>query len=364
MIIHAGIAFNYLLLQISLWWLFHTSTLFWKILFPFHARSFVSSYGTKHIFVACIIAGIGIPLVPIIASMADFAMRVNSDPVLLRRGVTFASGGLGYGLIRFPPIICSGTNSNVAYYSLVLPINIITAIVLTELILIFWTIHKVRPHSWGSLVNWLGISSLWQHVCIFVLFVQQHGIFTVKKSSSSPFKIGAPERKVLLLSGNPLCSHNVHTVHQSIRTFHTTNICVLCLWGARCQSWWADSMWWALQLPPIFIPGNNKCGICFPESIPIHDPGVCLECPEDEGEVWNVLAMQQVLWKDSLSHTSIECQMILTENFVWMNYCGLFNNTKTATWTDLTVKLTAMGLISTPNSCVHCVNRWTDIGDH
>ena len=33
---------------------------------------------------------------------------------------------------------------------------------------------------------------------VLLCFFQQHGVFTVKKNSSSPFKIGAPERKILI----------------------------------------------------------------------------------------------------------------------------------------------------------------------
>jgi len=96
------------------------------------------------------VAGLFIPAVPIIASMADFAVRVNSDPVLLGRNVTFASGGLGYGLVRFPPLLCSPTNGLVAYYSIIFITNLVTIVGTTELILIFWTVHKVSMYNYHT----------------------------------------------------------------------------------------------------------------------------------------------------------------------------------------------------------------------
>ena len=60
--------------------------------------------------------------------------------------VTFAAAARdsrGFGLIRFPPILCSGLQSDATFYSFVLPINILLAIGIPLLIIIFWIIHKV-----------------------------------------------------------------------------------------------------------------------------------------------------------------------------------------------------------------------------
>ena len=50
----AGMIFTYVISQLLLWWLFHTATIFWKIVFPFHAKSFLNSGKMKiiHIFVS------------------------------------------------------------------------------------------------------------------------------------------------------------------------------------------------------------------------------------------------------------------------------------------------------------------------
>ena len=150
MIIIIGVVVTYTLLQLALWWIFHTMFTFWKIVFPFHARSFQSSHNMALIYVACIAAGLVIPLVPVIVHMASFAKEVESNPVLQAMNVTAVSGGLGYRTFRSPPILCSGTNSGILYYSNALPINIIMMVGIAQLIIIVWRIHKVI-YSGGGL---------------------------------------------------------------------------------------------------------------------------------------------------------------------------------------------------------------------
>lgn len=130
----------YTLVQLAVWWLFHTTTLFWKIRFPFHSRSFEASHKIKYIHIGCVIAGVVLPLVPILTSMADFAVDLKSNP---SRNVSFISGGLGYGQTRFPPILCTGSDRNAVYYSVVLPIDMILAVGCSLLVIIFWIVHKV-----------------------------------------------------------------------------------------------------------------------------------------------------------------------------------------------------------------------------
>ena len=140
---NAGIVLLYCLLQVSIWWLFHTSALLWKVKFPFHARSFQKSGKVKYIHITCVWIGILIPLIPVIANMVGFAHEVQSNPDLQERNVTFASGGLGFVIIRFPPVLCYGYNGSLTFYASVLPIIIVLFIGLTELVFLLALIHKV-----------------------------------------------------------------------------------------------------------------------------------------------------------------------------------------------------------------------------
>lgn len=139
----AGVLSIYVISQSTLWWLFHITILFWKVVFPFHVRL---SGKVQHIHITCVIIGILVPLLPIIISMAKFAADVqkeneNSTPQL--RNSSFLSGGLGFGPTRFPSILCSNTDIDVIFYSQALIADIILASGCTLLLIILWSVHKL-----------------------------------------------------------------------------------------------------------------------------------------------------------------------------------------------------------------------------
>ena len=140
-------------LQIILWWLFHTATVFWQIRFPFHAQKVKTERKIKYIHITLVLVGLLLPLLPIITSMADFAVDLKSDEFLKSHNVTFVSGGMGYGFPGSPPIICIGTDSDSAFYSLVLPLIILLATGITILILLFWFVRKVSKMHSGSILS-------------------------------------------------------------------------------------------------------------------------------------------------------------------------------------------------------------------
>ena len=132
--------FVYILMQLTVFWITHTGILFWKVCFPFHARRILGLPETvRRIHAACFIAGLLIPLVPIVTSMIEFGVDLPSAT-----NVTFLSGGMGFGQIRFPAILCTPTNSDVVFYSFVLPVDVIFATGCSLLTIVFWNIYKVR----------------------------------------------------------------------------------------------------------------------------------------------------------------------------------------------------------------------------
>ena len=100
----------------------------------------------KYIHITCVIVGILIPLLPIITSMAKFAADIRKQNEKFTSQIKndlFLSGGLGFATSRFPPILCTGRDQDVIFYTVVLPIGIILASGCTILINIFWSVHKV-----------------------------------------------------------------------------------------------------------------------------------------------------------------------------------------------------------------------------
>ncbi len=115
--------FYHILLQLLLWWLLHVTMLVWKICFPLHAQSFETSHrlGMKVIHIASVTLALLIPSIPVIAAFASE----------------------GFNNTSFPPLLCTGSNADATFYSLVVPLIIMMEIGVTMLIVIFWTFYKV-----------------------------------------------------------------------------------------------------------------------------------------------------------------------------------------------------------------------------
>ena len=136
----------YGLFQLAVWWFCHEVSLFWGIRFPFHAKSFENAHRTKYVHITMVAVALVLPALPVI--------------------VTFTTGDpSGFGLTRFPPLLCTGMQRDSTFYSLVLPINILMATGIPLLIIIFRIIHKVciivfakeRCYENASCVMWLAI---------------------------------------------------------------------------------------------------------------------------------------------------------------------------------------------------------------
>ena len=125
-----GVVFYYGLLQLLTWWICHVAVLFWKIKFPFRARSLDQSNRTKYIHIACILISLFLPLLPILVTIVN-----NLDEPRL--------GTVGFTMTRFPPLLCTSIDSNATFYALVLPVIFIMDTGLALLIIMLWVIHKV-----------------------------------------------------------------------------------------------------------------------------------------------------------------------------------------------------------------------------
>ena len=153
----AGISFSYVLFQVALWWFFHTSILLWKVIFPFHSQTYMTSGKLKYVHAVCLIIGIFLPLATVISSMSEFGVQSRNEA---EKGTSaqdlFINGGLGYSIPRFPPIICTPSDNAVLFYSFILPMAIMQATGSTVLIFILWHIHRVSHNNTNkrNLLSW------------------------------------------------------------------------------------------------------------------------------------------------------------------------------------------------------------------
>ena len=151
-------------MQASLWGVFYISTVLWGIRFPFKYRKFVETGNIKYLHFSCLIVGLCLPLLSVIASMANFAVDIKTDPIL--GNVTFLSGGLGYRPSRFPPIICTVGHPDTTFYSLIFPLEISLGVTGTALVLVFYFIYKVslldETKKQSLVVEWLLRIKTWK----------------------------------------------------------------------------------------------------------------------------------------------------------------------------------------------------------
>ena len=134
-----GAIFYYCTLQLSMFWLCHILAIFWGLKFPFHARTFRTTHRIKYLHIACVALCTILPLISVVATMVQYS-----------RGKSFGEaveGGLGFGVVRFPPILCTGWNQDTMFYALILPVVVLLMAGMTVLIVIFWIIHKVSQNS-------------------------------------------------------------------------------------------------------------------------------------------------------------------------------------------------------------------------
>ena len=139
MLKHVGAVSTYCLLQLAIFWFCHLLALFWKTKFPFHARSLQNAHHIKYVHITCVAVGIIFPVIPVIAIMSQYAHGRSTSEVV--------KGGLGFGITRFPPLVCTGSHGDTIIYSLTLPIVILVMIGITILASLFWIFHRVRLNS-------------------------------------------------------------------------------------------------------------------------------------------------------------------------------------------------------------------------
>ena len=113
-----GAAIFYLGTQLMILWMVQVSMLFWKLLFPFHARHWEQRGSTfKYIHVGTVVLAILFPAILITISL---------------------NVGAQYKGVDYLPQLCGPDDKNVSYYTFLLPGGITSAVGVTLLWIIAW----------------------------------------------------------------------------------------------------------------------------------------------------------------------------------------------------------------------------------
>ena len=125
----SGGLFVYLGLQVALWWIFHTTVLFWGIMRPFQYRQMCDCGKLKYIHLTMGISGLVLPLVPTL--------------------ICHWTGGFGINLLLH--YSCHRKTTLASRYSVYVPLNVIVIVGIGLLLIIFSTIALEVIHSYELL---------------------------------------------------------------------------------------------------------------------------------------------------------------------------------------------------------------------
>ena len=119
--ISAGISIHYLLNQALIFWVVHIVAILWLVAFPAEAKRLESSGYYKIIHSLVLVIALVLP-------------------------IGFVAAPLGTGGFKpfYYPNTCVARNSDVAYYALVLPDSILSAIGVSLLVLLLWILLRKK----------------------------------------------------------------------------------------------------------------------------------------------------------------------------------------------------------------------------
>ena len=115
---HAGILSSYMVLSLSVWIAIQISYTTLAVYTPIYFKRLKDKKWKKHILhLVSFLAGIVALLIPSL--------------------VTLGLGGYSALDTKFPPVVCFASNRDISAYMLLIPLGVLMALIITELILIF-----------------------------------------------------------------------------------------------------------------------------------------------------------------------------------------------------------------------------------
>ena len=114
-----GVIFAYGIMQLSLWVIIHTMSLFWAVRWPYSFRRVKVAGRLRYVHALSIALALLLPATTLI-QLKD-----------------------GYIATAYPTLVCIGRDTSTIYYFLVMPLSIILAVTSILKVLIFWILLKV-----------------------------------------------------------------------------------------------------------------------------------------------------------------------------------------------------------------------------
>lgn len=127
-IVHSsGIILYYILIQLLLWFLWHTIAVFLSVTWPQHAKKLIKSKKHRYLHITFVLASLILPTAPVL-----IVMFASSEPVKL-----------GFTLPQSPLILCTGIDLHSNFWGVLFPMSILLAIGTSLLVLVLRVVLKV-----------------------------------------------------------------------------------------------------------------------------------------------------------------------------------------------------------------------------
>ena len=136
---YAGAVTYYCLFLLAVLWLCHLVALFWKMKFPLRARSFQKAHRMKYIHITCVAIAFLVPTIPVVIMILYYTYGPSSAEA--------EEGDLGFGITRFPPLLCTGRRGSIIFYLIAVPSIVMVMTGIALIASLFWIIHKVLKHT-------------------------------------------------------------------------------------------------------------------------------------------------------------------------------------------------------------------------
>lgn len=110
--------------------------------FPLHARSFQKAHRMRYIHTTCAAVAFFLPAIPVAILILYYTFGdVESSPEVV------GESDLGFGITRFPPLLCTGRQGKIIFYLIAVPSIVMVMTGIALIASLFWIIHKVSKHT-------------------------------------------------------------------------------------------------------------------------------------------------------------------------------------------------------------------------
>ena len=140
MILFAGVIFQFCVMLMSLFWLLHLFHIYLSVVFPIESRYLKTEKWSQRVHITEVVASV------FISALCPAVVLVTN---------------INYNFIFYPPLFCTPATQVLVFYSMAIPVVLVTVIGLNLIVTVVWTLFKVSCISiYGTHIIMLSTSRI------------------------------------------------------------------------------------------------------------------------------------------------------------------------------------------------------------